>query len=112
MQFEIDDTGAAAHVILQGRLDGAGAEEIELPFTASLGALGKPVMLDLSAVPFVGSLGIRLLLSVARVVQRKGQRLVIFGAQPAVAEVFETVVLSELVPVADDKAAATALLAA
>lgn len=112
MQFEIDNGGPAAHVILRGRLDGAGAEAIELPFTASMGALGKPALLDMSQVAFVGSLGIRLLLSVARVVQRKGQRMVIFGAQPAVAEVFDTVALDELVPIASDMAAAAALAAA
>lgn len=112
MEFEIDNDGPVARIVLRGRLDGAGAEKIELPFTASLGGLGKAAALDMTEVSFVGSLGIRLLLAVARVVQRKGHRLVIFGAQPAVTEVFETVMLDELVPVAPDLDAATRLIAA
>jgi len=112
MDFEIEDGGAAARIVMRGRLDGPGAALIELPFTAALGGLARPVMLDMSGVSFVGSLGIRLLLSVARAVTRKGQQIVIFAVQPAVAEVFETVALTELIPIEASEFAALARITA
>lgn len=99
-------------VILDGRLDAVGTDAISLSFTAAVGAAGRHALVDLSRVTFVASLGIRLLLSTARVVERKGCRMVLFGVQPAVLEVFDTVALTTIIPVAADQAAARALLTA
>jgi anti-anti-sigma factor len=66
---------------------------------------------DLSAVTYVGSLGMRLLISTGRAVQRRGRRMVIFGAQPQPRDVFETVALSDLIPVATTLPEALDLLA-
>lgn len=86
-------------VVLSGRLDAAGAAEIETSFTALVSAGGRNVLLDLRAVSFLGSLGIRLIIANARVLQRRGLALVLFGAQPQAADVFETVDLASLVPI-------------
>ena len=52
---------------LEGRLDSAGVEQIETKLTASVRAGTRNVILDLADVPFVGSLGIRMLISIGRV---------------------------------------------
>ena len=95
---------------LSGRLDSASVEQIEAKLTAS--ARGRPgnVMFDLQQVSFVGSLGIRMLISTARTLQREGRRLVLVGVQPQVMDVFETVALSELIPIAANPDEATQLL--
>jgi len=112
MDMEVhDEAPDLARVVLSGRLDAVGAEKLDLPFTAKIGHLGKNAAIDISAVPFVGSLGIRVLISGARVLQRAGHRVVIYGVAPAVAEVFEIVALEDLIPVAADLAAARSLLA-
>ena len=59
----------------------------------------KKVMIDLSKVTFVASLGIRLLLTTARALAKSGGRLVMFGATPAVSEILETTALSDIIPV-------------
>ena len=97
-------------VTLEGKLDGAGAEVIGTPFTAALSGGGADAMLDLGQVPFMGSLGIRLLLSVARVMHRRGTKMVLFGATGPVAEVLEVAALDAIIPQAADQAAARALL--
>ena len=42
---------------------------------------------------------------------RRGIKLVLFGVQPMVMEVFETMALSQLIPIVQDEPAAVALLA-
>lgn len=96
---------------LDGRLDAAGCEKIETAFTAAASAAGGHVLVNLSKVDYIGSLGIRLLISTGRVVTRRGCRVVICGAQSQPRDVFETVALADLIPIVADEAAAKALLA-
>lgn len=113
MRFEVMEDGAdLMRIAMTGRLDAGGASAIELPFTATITGSGKNVLLDLSGVTFLASLGLRVLLAAARVAQRRGRRLVIYGAGPQAQEVFETISMETLVPVATDEAAARAVLAA
>ena len=66
----------------------------------------------MTEVGFVASLGIRMLFSVARIVQRQGRRMVLLGVQPAVAEVFSTVGMDLVIPSAADEAGAWLVLKA
>lgn len=110
MQMEIVELGPDANrVVLDGRLDAAGTGAIELRFTALVAPAERHAVVDLGAVPFVSSLGIRMLLSVARTLNRRGRRMIIMGTQPAVMTVFETVSLQTLIPLANDEAHALAL---
>lgn len=97
---------------LEGRLDAGGCERIETQFTAAASAAGTHVLIDMAKVEYIGSLGIRLLIGSARVVQRRGRRMVIFAAGPQPLDVFETVALADLVPIVADQDAALALIAA
>ena len=111
MQIEVTELGPELNrVTLKGRLDATAAEAAELRFTASVGAAGRNALIDMTEVPFVASLGIRMLLACARVLQRKGQRMVIFGAPEPVMEVFETIALGSIIPLAADEAQARALV--
>ena len=97
---------------LEGRLDAAALAGLELPFTAMASAGRAHVLVDLRQVGFCASLGLRLFIANARVVQRRGRLMVLYGAQPAVAEVFETVALDKLMPIVATEAEALALLPA
>jgi anti-anti-sigma factor len=112
MRFEVTELAdGIVRIALDGRLDAAGAEKIETGFTAAASATGKHVLVDLSGIAFVGSLGIRMFISSARVVQRRGRTMVLFGAPPQAMDVFETVALSDLIPIVAKEAEARALLA-
>jgi anti-anti-sigma factor len=108
--FELDAN--TQRVALRGRLDAAGVERIELRFTAAVGAASRHALVDLGQVEFVGSLGVRLFISVARVLQRRGLTMVIYAVQPAVLDVLETVSLSDLIPIEGSEAEALGRLAA
>lgn len=104
--FEPFAASTAQGVRLTGRLDSAGVEQIESDLAAHVDAGNGPVLFDLAAVTFVGSLGIRLLVAASRRLGKQGRALALFGVQPQVAEVFETVALSDLIPIAADAVAA------
>jgi anti-sigma B factor antagonist len=74
---------------LTGRLDIGGTQAIDLPFNAVAGAC-RALIVDLSQVEFIASMGLRLLIVAARTVQRKGGRMILLGPPIAV----EAVLLS------------------
>ena len=109
MQLQLgDEVDGVLNLSLVGRLDTPGVDRIETPLTAHLVPRGASAMIDLSQVTFIGSGGIRMFITIARALGRKGGKLVLYGAQPLVAQVFDTTSLNEIVPVrADATAAAT-----
>ncbi len=108
MQIKHSDSDGTTLVELDGRLDTAGVGAIETAFAAMTAGAGQPAVVDLARVSFLASLGVRLFISTARAVERKGHRLVLFGATPAVTEIIETMGLEEIVPVVATRAEALA----
>lgn len=108
----VDGAGGPLCLVLKGRLDAAGTEQVETVFAARIRAAAGHAMVDMTAVSFVGSLGLRMLVAAARAADRAGRKVVIFGVQPAVAEVFRTTALDELIPVLVDEASARAQIKA
>src|SRR5215470_6008768 len=112
MQLQLTDVGdGVLNVLLIGRLDTPGVDRIETPLTAHLVPRGARAMIDLSQVTFIGSAGIRMFITIARALGRRGGKLVLYGAQPLVAQVFETASLNAIVPVRSDAMAAAAVVA-
>jgi anti-anti-sigma factor len=100
VRFEVIELSPSANkVVLVGRLDSTTVGGVETQFTAAVGASGRSAVLDLRALEFLSSLGIRMLLSVARVVSRRGGRMVLFGARPMVAEVLSAMALDDVLPI-------------
>jgi anti-anti-sigma factor len=107
MQIEaevIDDH--VAKVRLEGRLDTKGVDEIERTFSSTIVAARRNTVVDMSAVDFVASMGIRLLLETARGAKMKHEQIVLFGVQPMVQTVFDRVGLGSLIRIAPDEAQA------
>lgn len=98
-------------LILDGRLDADGCDKVETAFTAAASAASGDVLVDLAGVDYIGSLGVRLLIGTARAVRRRGRRMVIIGAQQQPMDVFDTVALADLIPIAATEAEAAGLLA-
>ena len=108
MQIQLGSTDEGVlNLALIGRLDTPGVDRIETPLTAQLVPRGVRATVDLSQVTFLGSGGIRMFITIARALGRKGGRLVLYGAQPLVAEVLETTSLNDIVPVRADATTAT-----
>lgn len=91
--------GKITCVRLSGRLDAAGAGRIDVPFTSRVVGAGRNAVLDLSGGSFIASMGIRLLISSARGLDRKWKKLVLFGARNLVHEVLEQAAIHQIIPV-------------
>ena len=102
--------GGILKVELTGSLDIAGAGEVDMPLSL-IGGQKKLVMVDLSGVDFMASIGIRTLVKTARALSARGGKLVVFGANEACRKVFAATGVEDIVPVLDDEAEALAALA-
>jgi anti-sigma B factor antagonist len=108
MEMLVEDTDrGVTNVILRGRLDTAGADSIDLKFNAVAGAK-RAVVVDLSNVNLLTSLGIRVLLLGARAVKSKGGKLVLLSPDANVRAVLEAARTDTMIPIFDDRNAAIA----
>ena len=107
-QLEIEVTYAVniARVKLRGRLDTPGVDRIEAKFTSAVVPEGRNTVVDLSEVSFIASMGLRMFIGLAKALKRNNAKMVLFAPQSQVNEVFNTVVLREIVPIVVDEAEA------
>lgn len=92
---------------LSGRLDIPGIDAISDSFAELAATTGRHVVVDLSDVDFLVSFGIRELITNAKVVQKRGRRLVIVvGSNQGVARTLETTGIDTLIPTFADTAQA------
>lgn len=111
MKLQILSTAAdQQHIALQGRLDSAGVDAVETQFNAAVVARRKPVIVDLTQVEFLSSMGVRMLLSAAKALQRAGVRMVLVASGQVVTTALTHSAIDELIPVAADVDGARALL--
>ena len=112
MDVSITDADGVTMARLSGRLDTVNVNQVELSFTSGIVPKGQDTMVDLTEVSFIASLGIRMLLTVARALGRHQAQFVLFGAGPMVMEILETTAISEIIPIYGTEAEALAGLAA
>lgn len=96
----------AIKVSLDGRLDIQGANAIDMQFTALTATKKAAVLVDMSKVSFMASIGIRLLLSNAKACSARGGKMVLFAPQPLVKDVLQSAGVTKLIETVDDQAAA------
>jgi anti-sigma B factor antagonist len=98
-------------VKLAGRLDMLGMGTIDLKFTTLAASRPIGVIVDLSDVSFLASIGIRSIISCARALDGKGGRMVlVLGDNIPVRSTLETSGITDLIPTfSDDGEAQTAL---
>ena len=111
MDLPVEDlANGVTRVVLHGRIDTTRAVLIELPFN-TLAADKTAIVVDLTAVEFLSSYGLRVLLMGAKITNRNGGRLAIVCPDNNVAKVLRTSGGSELIPVFRDDDAAVAAVA-
>jgi anti-anti-sigma factor len=110
MQITIsNDIGPTAKVVLVGKLDIAGAEVVALPL-ATLAGAKTSIIVDMSAVTFVASIGIRHLVLASKAISRRGGKLVLVNPTDMVRDVLVTTGLADLLPIVATESEAYALL--
>jgi anti-anti-sigma factor len=106
---EFGDIGT--RVVLVGKLDIVGAEKIATPLAAVAGARNN-IVVDMAAVDFVASIGIRHLVMAAKTVARASRMLVLLDPNPIVSESLVSAGLNDLLPIVRSEDEARIVLSA
>ena len=107
IQFE-DLNNNIRHIIISGRLDILGTDEIAIKFTALACSDNRRVVVDLTQVSFLASIGIRAIISNAKALKQRGGRLVLFvGDNDVVTKTLITTGIEALIPMYSDLAEAS-----
>ncbi len=102
-----DLSDSCRRVTLAGRLDMLGAEAITLRFASLTAVTSRRVIVDLRAVSFLASVGIRELISNAKAVAQRGGRMVLLvGGNDLVAKTLEATGIGAIVPIYSSEAEA------
>jgi anti-sigma B factor antagonist len=91
-----------AHVVLSGELDIATSPRLEEELASVEAALPGLIVVDLRAVDFIDSTGIRTLLGADSRAREGGRRLAIVRGPKAVDRVFEVTKLDDRLEIVDD----------
>jgi len=98
-------------VSLAGRMDMAGVDEVALRFTSLTAVDRRKVIVDLTRVDFMVSIGIRLILQNARALKLRGGSMVVMGPGELVSQVLDSAGVGNVVPVVPDLQSARSSLA-
>jgi anti-anti-sigma factor len=92
----LDGADGVTHAVLDGRFDIAGAQQVDGPFT-TLADQTKMLVIDLSKVTFIASLGVRTLMVTAKTINRRGEYIAVCGATEGVEKVLRSTGFDEIV---------------
>lgn len=98
----VEQSKALTHVALSGRLDTAGVDQVEAKFNAAVVAPRRNAIVDMSSVDFLSSMGLRMLLIAAKILDRSGAKMVMLAPRPLICETIRQTGVDIIIPVAHD----------
>ncbi len=110
MEMIVDNVEGFRRVRLTGRLDLKGTQEVDLNFTGQVAGAKQPVLVDLSGVDYIASIGIRMFLSNVKVLSAAGVKMVVVNPRKLVEDVLKLAGLDTVIPIKHDLAEAVQLL--
>ncbi len=99
---DIDNISGLRRIRLSGRVDSLSASAVQGALMALVDEGERRMLVDLSAVDFLSSAGMRVLIIVQKQLHGSSGELILFGAQAPVRDVLETVGLTRIFTLVDD----------
>jgi anti-sigma B factor antagonist len=93
-------------ISLSGRMDIIGTQQIDLKLTSLTATRKAQILVDLSKVTFLASIGIRTLVNVAKAQKLRGGSVVLYKPTSQVEEVLKATGIEAIIPIAHDMDAA------
>lgn len=114
MNIEVNEReNGIVEIVLNGRLDITGSAEIETQFTFNVATKKTAVLVNMSGVTFIASIGMRLLLSNARSANKRGGKMVLYNPSDLVEDALKIAGIDQLIPIYhNEETAVNDLLAA
>jgi anti-sigma B factor antagonist len=111
MAIDFDDSkDNLRRIIITGRLDISGTDEIATKFAALAASAQRRVVVDLTGVSFLASIGIRSIISTAKALQQRGGKMVLLvGNDSSTQKTLEITGIPDLIPMFTDAVAAEKL---
>lgn len=109
MEIAIKEHDKFVHLAPSGRFDTTTAPLLEAELKAVLDR-GRDCVLDLSAISYISSMGLRVVMGAAKRSQELGVKLILCGLAGIVKEVFEVSGFNTILNIRDDLARAEAAL--
>lgn len=111
MEIQYDELSNSIRLIkLIGKLDILGVNEIETKFSGYCSGENVKVLVDLSDVDFLASIGIRLLTTNAKSLLSRGGRMVLLNPTSSVREVLDLTGIPDIIPMYEQLESAEAVL--
>jgi stage II sporulation protein AA (anti-sigma F factor antagonist) len=98
VKVAVDTQQNLRRITLEGRLDASGVQQAESEFNAAV-ASGPNVVVDLSKVPFIASLGIRMLVAASQEQAKTGGKVVLVGPDELTMRILKTTGVDQLMAV-------------
>lgn len=95
-------------ITLDGKLDGNGVNNVEFEFIRHCAGETPRILVDLSRVSYISSIGIPMLVNAARSVAARGGEMALLNPHHNVMDVLELVGVSRIIPVYYDLGSARA----
>lgn len=103
MSISYSDAGELRTIVVSGRLDVDGTDSVASKLLELTGAPKKGVVVDISSLKFLASIGIRALVSSAKAVKARGGKLVlVVDSASSVMMSIKATGVDQLVPVFED----------
>jgi anti-sigma B factor antagonist len=103
MEINLNQEQGAQVLNLAGKFDTASAVEKEAEFMALVGDGSDKFLVDFSAVPYIASSGLRILLKIAQAIKAGGGDLYLCSLNSTIAEVFEISGFDKILNVSENK---------
>ena len=100
MNIETEIEGGALTARVSGRIDSKHAAEFETALKGIIADEDRPVMVDLAGVNFIGSSGLRTLLTTATILRERGTGFAVFCPYRPLRRLFKLSGLDRVIPVA------------
>jgi anti-anti-sigma factor len=106
----IREDDSITHVSILGRLDIEGVNAIADKFAFATAARRRATLVDVSQVTFIASLGMGMLVSVAKALQRNGTKMVLLAPTAMVQQALDAAGIDNVIPIAHSQDEALQLL--
>ncbi|MEM6822429.1 MAG: STAS domain-containing protein [Verrucomicrobiota bacterium] len=107
MKFGVDElSSTVTKVTLSGRLDMDHSEEIDERFAEITENSAKHLIVDMSEVKFIASIGIRTLVTSAKTLKKQGKKMLLLRPQGSVEKVLDIAGITAVIPVFGEEASA------
>jgi anti-anti-sigma factor len=97
-------------ITLEGRMDIDGTQKIDTRLTVATASESANVIVDLSGVEFMSSIGIGVLVRSANALKQRQGKIVLLNPQPGVFKVLEATQINTVIPIVFDIESAHAIL--